>query len=83
MNWKAEIQLRDLDPDQMIEFICRSCSHVHHRKASELQARADLMFHWMTEIERDETCRKRGCRGQCRMALYHECEASGFVGGLA
>jgi len=83
MNWKRELQLCDLEPDQRLEFTCRKCAHVHYRLASELQVHHELSFNWLDEIERDECCHRTGCHGHVRLALCHNHSTSGFIGGLA
>ena len=83
MNWKRELQLRDLEPDQRLEMTCKTCGHVHYRFARELQIHNELLFAWLDELERDECCHKRGCHGKVRLALCHDHTTSGFIGGLA
>ena len=83
MNWKRDLQLGDLDPGQRLEFVCRSCGHVHYRLAGDLQAHSELAFAWLDEIERDECCHARGCHGRVRLALCHALGTSAFNGGLA
>lgn len=83
MNWKNELMLSDLEPDQVLEFICTKCGHTHLKRAEELQAGNSQSWVWLDQIEADEACRKRGCRGHTRLALYHNNSTSGFVGGLA
>jgi len=82
MNWKHELQLRDLPADQRLELTCKQCGHTHYRTARELQARPELSFCWLDEIESDECCHRRGCHGRVRLALCHDHSTSGFVGGL-
>jgi hypothetical protein len=83
MNWKTDLQLRDLEPDQVMEFTCTTCGHVHHCDALVKQVHPELLFAWLDEIERDEVCKKMGCLGRVRLAIYHRSETSGFIGGLA
>ncbi len=83
MNWKNELQLNDLDPDQVLEFRCKICGNTHLRKAKELQNENSLSFMWLDQVEHDEHCRKRGCNGATMMSIYHQSATSGFVGGLA
>ena len=82
MNWKRELQLCDLEPDQRLELTCKLCGHVHYRWVRELQAYRELSFVWLDEIERDECCHRRGCKGHVRLVLCHDHSTSGFVGGL-
>lgn len=83
MNWKTDLQLRDLDADQKIELTCKICGAVQIKQAQDYQARIELTFAWLDEIERDEICKQRGCYGNVRLSIYHKSEQSGFVGGLA
>lgn len=83
MNWKNELQLSDLDPDQVLEFMCIRCGHTHLKRAAELQAENSMIWAWLDQIEGDEVCKKRGCSGNTRMSIYHNNSTSGFVGGLA
>ncbi len=83
MSWKDELQLLDLDEDQRLEFTCKTCSHVHHYEAGELQISPELLQLWLTEIEARETCKARGCAGSMRLAIYHDSSNSGFIGGVA
>lgn len=83
MNWKNDVQLQDLDPDQVLEFTCRQCGHIHIKHVSELQANEALMMFWMDQIEQEEVCHNRDCHGRVLMSIYHNNATSGFVGGLA
>jgi len=38
---------------------------------------------YIDEVERLLTCKNRGCDGAVRIALSHQGETEGFVGGLA
>ncbi len=83
MSWKDELQLRDLEPEQILEFTCKTCGHVHHYEAGVLQENRDRICVWLVEIEAAERCKSRGCNGRMRLAIYHDNANSGFVGGLA
>ncbi len=83
MNWKRELQLCDLEPDQRLECICKACGHMHYLVARDLQVHPELSFTWLDEIERDECCHRQGCHGKIRMAQCHNHTTSGFVGGMA
>lgn len=83
MNWKTDLQLRDIDARQRIEATCRRCGHTHYVDAGPLLARPELEYIYMDELERMTACKARGCRGQVRLALVHDRDTEGFVGGLA
>ncbi|MEM7621542.1 MAG: hypothetical protein AAF228_14055 [Pseudomonadota bacterium] len=83
MSWKDEIQIRDLDPEQVLEMTCKSCGHVHHYDAADLQEKQDLFSLKLSEVEERERCRSWGCSGKVRLSIYHDNSHSGFVGGLA
>ena len=83
MNWKTNIQVRDLDQAQRIEFTCQSCRHVRFASVvSLIKARSDSGL-YVDEIEVRERCGHRGCTGRVMLALLHQDKVSGFVGGMA
>jgi hypothetical protein len=51
--------------------------------AAALLAQPELQFIYMDELERMVVCRARHCGGTVRIALVHEGDTEGFVGGLA
>ena len=83
MNWKTDLQLRDIAASQRIEATCKKCRHTHYVDAAALLAQPELQFIYMDELERMVMCRARHCGGTVRIALVHEGETEGFVGGLA
>jgi hypothetical protein len=83
MNWKTELQLRDLDGGQRIEATCKSCGYTYYLDVRMLLARPELQFIYMDELERMSACRARHCTGLVRLALVHDGETEGFVGGMA
>ena len=83
MNWKANLQVRDLEPTQRLEVTCRICSHVHFLTRKQIVQSPEREFLYLDEVERETICRARGCRGSVRIALVRSGETSGFVGGLA
>lgn len=83
MNWKTELQLRDLDIGQRIEATCKSCGHTHYLDVHTLLTQPELQFIYMDELERMSACRARLCQGLVRLALVHDGETEGFVGGIA
>lgn len=80
MNWKREIQLRDLAADQSIEIACRQCGHAYYRQVSELLDLGKMSY--LDEVEKRLTCKRRGCRGRVRVSLMDRAETDGFVGGM-
>ena len=84
MNWKANLQILDLDPEQRLEATCKDCGHVHFiTPAQVIRQGAERSFLYVDELERETICKARGCRGQVRLAMVRSGETSGFVGGLA
>ncbi len=83
MNWKANIQVRDLDADQRLEATCKVCGHVHYLTRATLMNSPEREFLFIDEVEREATCKARGCRGAVRIALVRKGDTSGFVGGMA
>ena len=83
MNWKAELQVRDLEPGQRLEMTCKECGHVHYLTREQILCAPEREFLWLDEVEKESVCKARGCHGRVRMALIRKRAASGFVGGLA
>lgn len=83
MNWKTELQVRDLEPGQRLEMTCKTCGHVHYLTPVEIMASPDRGFLYLDELERETYCKARRCLGNVRMALIRKGSASGFVGGMA
>lgn len=83
MNWKASLQVLDLDAADRLELTCRKCGKVRYITGSELQARKAAQRLWLDEVERRAKCRQRACGGSMRMAWPHPGDTSGFVGGIA
>ncbi len=83
MNWKRELQINDIAPEQILEFTCKQCASVYHQKAEQLQKHNELRFLWLDEIEKDAKCKQRLCYGDIRLSMCHDSANSGFVAGLA
>ena len=83
MTWKHEIQLRDLENNQSIEIICRSCSRTYYEQTSTL-LKQDKTTHYtyLNEVEKLLHCKYRGCHGSVKIVLTSNIETEGFVGGL-
>lgn len=82
-SWQQNIQVRDIDPDQKLEITCKSCGHVHYLTRAMICASPEREFEYLDEVERNEICKARGCRGAVRLAMPRKGDTSGFVGGLA
>ena len=83
MNWKRELQLRDIGRDQRIEATCKRCGHTHYVDTAALIRQPELQFNYMDELERMTVCKARHCGGAVRFAFVHDRETEGFSGCLA
>lgn len=83
MNWRTNIQIRDLEPTDRLELICRKCGKLRWITGSELQARKGLNHLALREVEARARCRQRGCGGNMRLAMPSPQDTAGFVGGIA
>jgi hypothetical protein len=83
MNWKSELQVLDLAPNQRLEMTCKSCGHVHYLTRATIIAQPERQYLYLDELERETVCKARKCYGQVRMALVRDGDASAFVGGMA
>ncbi len=83
MSWKTELKLPDLEPGRQIEVTCRKCGKMRYELASTLMAHPELEQAYLDEVERALRCRDRYCRGAVRIALTHQNQMEGFVGGMA
>jgi hypothetical protein len=83
MNWKTELQLRDLGEGQRIEATCTLCGYTYYLNTQSLRARPEFEFVYIDELERMTVCLTRHCRGRVRLALVHDGDTEGFVGGMA
>lgn len=83
MSWKHDLQLRDLEPEQMIEVVCRRCGYAYYEQATKLLERGGFEFAWLDEVEKTLACPQWGCPGPVKLALSASNETEGFTGGLA
>jgi len=83
MNWKRNIQARDLEPHERLEITCKTCGHVHYLTRAKICVSPEREFLYLDEIEGETICKARGCGGAVRLAITHNDKTSGFVGGLA
>lgn len=83
MNWRTNIQIRDLEPSDRLELLCRNCGTLRWLTGDELLARDGVSHLTLLEVERRARCRQRGCGGGMRLAMPCAHETKGFVGGIA
>lgn len=83
MSWKNNIQVRDMDDKMKLECTCLSCGHHHYLTKADICQLEKRKFLYLDEVEKQESCRSRGCRGHIRILLIEQRKASPFVGGLA
>lgn len=80
MNWKATLQVRDLEPDRKVELLCRSCGFMRYVTGKHfIRSREDMNL-WVDEAEVREQCLR--CKGPVRLIQYHQHKVSGWVGGM-
>lgn len=82
-TWKENVQVRDLEAGDRLEMTCKACDHVHYLTRALLCSSPEREFLYLDEIEKEATCRARGCRGAVRLAMAPRGDTSAFVGGLA
>jgi len=83
MNWKHDLQLRDLDPKHPIEVTCRICNHGRNEWPQELLKHSQFSYLYLDELENHLRCAKKGCQGRVRLSLANTNDTEPFVGGLA
>jgi len=83
VNWKTQLQVLDLAPEDRLELVCRRCGHLRALTGAQLQARPGAARLYLNEVEARARCTQRGCGGPMRMAWPHPGETHGFVGGIA
>ncbi len=83
MNWKTDLQLRDIGGAQRLEAVCKLCGYSYYINITALLRRPELQFIYIDELERMSICRARHCGGPVRLALAFGGETEGFLGGLA
>lgn len=83
MNWKSNLQVLDLGHGDRLEMVCRKCGHLRYLTGEQLQARKGAARLYLDEVEARARCTQRGCDGKMRMAMPHQGDTSGFVGGIA
>ncbi|MHC5308019.1 hypothetical protein [Bartonella sp. LJL80] len=83
MSWKTDLQVRDREDKMKLECTCTRCGHTHYLTKAELCRSPEREFLYLDEVETQEICHARGCRGEVKVLLIEDRKASPFVGGLA
>jgi hypothetical protein len=83
VNWKKEIKVTDLDPDTLVEVICKKCGNGRYATQSELLEMPGMKNAYIDEIEKALRCNMRFCSGAVRVSLIYDDKTEGFVGGMA
>ncbi len=73
----------DLGPNRQIEVTCKRCGKMRYVRAGQVAAYPPLSQAYLDEVERALRCRDRFCKGPVRIALPHQHQMEGFVGGMA
>lgn len=82
-NWKNNVQVQDLGPNDRLQLLCRKCGKHRLLTGSELLKRNGARYLYLFEVEQRARCRQRGCGGTMRLSWPSVGETSGFVGGIA
>lgn len=82
VNWKKEIKIEDLEPDTLIEVICRKCGHGRYATQSEILEMPGMQRAYLDEVEKALRCKIRFCGGPVRISITYD-NTEGFVGGMA
>jgi len=83
MNWKRELQLRDLNASQTLEARCEKCGVTHYVDLEAFQKQNELMFLYLDELEKIVFCKTPFCTGAVHLAFVRADETEGFMGGIA
>ncbi len=83
MSWKTELKAADLEPERRIEVTCKRCGKMRYIRAEQVASYPPLSQSYLDEVERALRCRDRYCKGPIRIALPHQHQMEGFVGGMA
>jgi hypothetical protein len=82
VNWRTNIQIRDQEPTDRRELICRKCGKLRWITGSELQARKGLNHLALREVEARASCRQRGCGGICDLRCLRQMIPLGLLEAL-
>ncbi|MFV0645560.1 MAG: hypothetical protein ACK5NN_13860 [Sphingomonadaceae bacterium] len=82
-NWKTRLRATDLADGSRLEAVCKRCGQVRYLTRDYLVEERHAGHLYIDEIERRTRCKVLGCNGTMRLAMLHNSQTSGFVGGMA
>jgi hypothetical protein len=83
VTWLADLNLRDLDENVIIEATCIRCLHVWLQSPTQVLLKVVHRNVRLDEVAKHLACPKRDCRHVgVRLALIKDEDTSGFVGGM-
>lgn len=83
MNWKQDLRLDDLPPEERLEALCRECGAHKYYSAEALLERPEFEHAHLDEVEAALRCHRRRCGGRVRVFRADPGDTEAFVGGLA
>ena len=83
MTWLADVSLRDLDDETLLEASCMRCLHVWLQSPVHLLIKVAHRDVRLDEVARHLACPRPGCRHVgVRLTLTKNEDTSSFVGGM-
>lgn len=83
MNWKTDLRLDDLPPEERLEAFCLECGAHQYYPAGVLMEREALRHACLDEVEKILRCHRKRCFGPVRLFRADPGDTEAFVGGLA
>lgn len=83
MNWKKELRVSDLPPDELLEIVCKKCGNGRYLSQVQISAMPGMKRAYLDEVEKALECHLRFCKGPVRLSRTYTGSTEGFVGGMA
>ena len=83
MNWKSDLRLDDLPPEERLEIACRDCGAHRYYTARELLERKAFEGAYLDQVESVLRCHRKRCFGAVRLYRVNLGDTEPFVGGMA